>query len=201
MNGRPSLLMVMAAVATLSTVANAIAAAPASDLPETRLGTAINQDLAKRDQSGAARNRALSLREQVARAAEERIKANARARQQETAAAAAAAASAAPGDKAIAPNAQYDDLARIYQAMKPARAALVLEQLDMDVQMQVAQRMRQRSTAMILAAMSPAGAADLSMSLARKTPRRRVVPPIPKPAAAAPAAAPIPGPAMQTAGR
>ena len=201
MSGRPSLLMVMAAVATLSTVANAIAAAPASDLPQTRLGTAINQDLAKRDQSGAARNRALGLREQVARAAEERIKANARARQQEAAAAAAATASAAPGDKAIAPNAQYDDLARIYQAMKPARAALVLEQLDMDVQMQVAQRMRQRSTAMILAAMTPAGAADLSMSLARKTPRRRVVPPIPKPAAAVPAAAPIPGPAMQTAGR
>jgi flagellar motility protein MotE (MotC chaperone) len=201
MNGRPSLLMVMAAVATLSTVANAIAAAPASDLPQTRLGTAINQDLAKRDQSGAARNRALSLREQVARAAEERIKANARARQQETAAAAAAGASAAPGDKATAQNAQFDDLARIYQAMKPARAALVLEQLDMDVQMQVAQRMRQRSTAMILAAMTPAGAADLSMSLARKTPRRRVVPPIPKPAAAAPAAAPIPGPATPTAGR
>ena len=201
MSGRPSLLMVMAAVATLSTVANAIAAAPASDLPQTRLGTAINQDLAKRDQSGAARNRALSLREQVARAAEERIKANARARQQETAAAAAAGASAAPGDKATAQNAQFDDLARIYQAMKPARAALVLEQLDMDVQMQVAQRMRQRSTAMILAAMSPAGAADLSMSLARKTPRRRVVPPIPKPAAAVPVAAPIPGPAMQTAGR
>jgi len=201
MSGRPSLLMVMAAVATLSTVANAIAAAPASDLPPTRLGTAINQDLAKRDQSGAARNRALSLREQVARAAEERIKANARARQQEAAAAAAAAASAAPGDKATAQNAQFDDLARIYQAMKPARAALVLEQLDMDVQMQVAQRMRQRSTAMILAAMTPAGAADLSMSLARKTPRRRVVPPIPKPAAAAPAAAPIPGPATPTAGR
>ena len=201
MSGRPSLLMVMAAVATLSTVANAIAAAPASDLPQTRLGTAINQDLAKRDQSGAARNRALSLREQVARAAEERIKANARARQQEAAAAAAAAASAAPGDKATAQNAQFDDLARIYQAMKPARAALVLEQLDMDVQMQVAQRMRQRSTAMILAAMTPAGAADLSMSLARKTPRRRVVPPIPKPAAAAPAAAPIPGPATPTAGR
>ena len=173
---------------------------PASDLPQTRLGTAINQDLAKRDQSGAARNRALSLREQVARAAEERIKANARARQQE-AAAAAATASAAPGDKAIAPNAQYDDLARIYQAMKPARAALVFEQLDMDVQMQVAQRMRQRSTAMILAAMSPVGAADLSMSLARKTPRRRIVPPVPKPAAAVPAAAPVPNPAMQAAGR
>ncbi|KQN12287.1 MULTISPECIES: MotE family protein [Sphingomonas] len=137
----------------------------------------------------------------MARAAEERIKANARARQQEAAAAATATASAAPGDKTTAQNAQFDDLARIYQAMKPARAALVLEQLDMDVQMQVAQRMRQRSTAMILAAMSPAGAADLSMSLARKTPRRRVVPPIPKPAAAVPVAAPIPGPAMQTAGR
>ena len=40
--------------------------------------------------------------------------------------------------------------------------------LDMDVQMEVAQRMRDRSTALILAAMTPQGAAALSMALARK---------------------------------
>ena len=63
---------------------------------------------------------------------------------------------------------QFDDLAKIYQAMKPAAAALVLEQLDLDVQMRVAQRMRERSTAMILAAMTPKAAAALTMALARR---------------------------------
>ncbi|MDB5670946.1 MAG: signal peptide protein, partial [Alphaproteobacteria bacterium] len=66
---------------------------------------------------------------------------------------------------------------RIYQSMKPAKAAIVFEQLAMDVQMQVAKRMRDRSTAMIMAAMTPNGAASLSMALARKHPVvRRALP-------------------------
>jgi flagellar motility protein MotE (MotC chaperone) len=167
---KPSLLMLTAAAATISTLAHAVgAASPAQDMPATRLGTAIKQDLATRDESTARRNRALDLREQVARAAEERIKADLRARQQQSDAA------AAPGGSG-ANEAQYDNLAKIYQAMKPAKAALVFEQLDMDVQMKVAQRMRDRSTAMILAAMTPNGAADLSMSLARKAPKRKELP-------------------------
>jgi len=36
------------------------------------------------------------------------------------------------------------------------------------VQMKVAQRMRERSTAMIMAAMTPKGAAALSMAMARR---------------------------------
>jgi len=52
--------------------------------------------------------------------------------------------------------------------MKPAAAALVMEQLELDVQMRVAQRMRERSTAMIMAAMTPKGAAALTMALARR---------------------------------
>lgn len=170
---KPSLLVMMAMAATLSTVAQAMSAATAPpEAPATRLGTAIKQDMATRDQATARRNRALALREQVAKAAEERIKADLRARQEQ----ADLAASAAGPDGKSAAEAQYDNLARIYQAMKPAKAALVFEQLDMDVQMKVAQRMRDRSTAMILAAMSPAGAADLSMSLARKVPKKKEVP-------------------------
>lgn len=159
---KPSLLMLTAAAAAISGVAHAVGvAAPAADAPATRLGTAIKEDIATRDQSAKRRNRALALREQAARATEERIKSELRARQE-----AAASASSATGP--TAQDAQYDNLARIYQAMKPAKAALVFEQLDMDVQMKVAGRMRDRSTAMILAAMTPKGAADLSMSLAHK---------------------------------
>lgn len=177
MSGKPSLLLLTAIAATLSTVAHAMTAAtPAPDVPATRLGMAIRQDMATRDQSTARRNRALVLREQVAQAAEERIKADLRARQEQ---ADLAASAAGPGGKSPA-DAQYDALAKIYQAMKPAKAALVFEQLDMDVQMKVAQRMRDRSTAMILAAMTPTGAADLSMSLARKAPKKKD-PPVPPP--------------------
>jgi len=51
--------------------------------------------------------------------------------------------------------------------------------------------MRDRSTAMILAAMSPGGAADLSMSLARKSPKKAAPPPPPpSPTSPKPAARP-----------
>ncbi len=164
---KPSLLMLTAAAAAVSGVAHAIGVAtPAGgEAPPTRLGTAIKEDIATRDQSATRRTRALALREQAARATEERLKSELRARQE-----AAAAANTAGGP--TAEGAQYDNLAKIYQAMKPAKAALVFEQLDMDIQMKVAGRMRERSTAMILAAMTPKGAADLSMSLARKEVRK-----------------------------
>jgi flagellar motility protein MotE (MotC chaperone) len=57
---------------------------------------------------------------------------------------------------------------------------VVFEQLDMEVQMKVAQRMRERSTAMIMAAMTPKGAAALSMALARKSARLAAVAPPPQ---------------------
>lgn len=183
---RPSLLMLTAAAAAFSTVAHGVGvASPTPEAPPTRLGTAIKQDIATRDQSTTLRNRALVLREQAARATEERIKTDLRARQQ-AADTATAASPAGPTGGTTAEGAQYDNLAKIYQAMKPGKAALVFEQLDMDVQMKVAQRMRDRSTAMILAAMTPKGAADLSMALARKEARRfRDIPAIKPPRRAA----------------
>lgn len=171
MIGRPSLLMLTAITAALSTVAHGVGVAmpsppPVAPPPATRLGVAIQQDLTARDRAAASRNRALDMRERVARATEQRIKADLLTRQ----ALPANTKTSSGGKPAAEVGDQYDDLARIYQAMKPASAALVFEQLDMDVQMAVAQRMRERSTAMILSTMTPRGAAELSMALARKDP-------------------------------
>ena len=180
MIGRPSLLMLTAAAASVAAVANGVSAASpdgaAGDAARTRLGVAIGQDMNARDQAAARRNRALDLREQAARAAEQRLKADLDARQQAAAAASQAqtgggsGGGSSGGGKAQEQTDQFNDLARIYQAMKPAQAAVVFEQLDIDVQMKVAQKMRERSTALILGAMTPRGAARLSMALARRYP-------------------------------
>lgn len=173
---RPSLLLLTAAASALAVVANAstIAAdATQSSAPKTRLGSSIEQDLAERDAAAARRKRGLDLREQATKAAQARLEADLAARQKE------AEVAAAPGATGAAEpaEAQFDELARIYQAMKPKAAAVVFEQLDMEVQMKVAQRMRERSTAMIMAAMTPKGAAALSMALARKSARLAAVTP------------------------
>lgn len=159
--------MLTAGAAALAVVANGVNAAAlvGGEAPRTRLGVSIGDDLGQRDQAAVRRKRALDLREQAARATEARLKANVEARQQVDAAAPAAAQAAAKEAEA---GDQFEDLARIYQAMKPAKAAIVFEQLDMDVQMKVAQKMRERSTAMIMAAMTPRGAAALSMAMARR---------------------------------
>ncbi|WP_448661392.1 MotE family protein [Sphingomonas sp. CJ20] len=159
---RPSLLLMTAAASALAIVANAATiAVPQDTSAKTRLGNSIEQDMKDSDAAAARRKRGLDLREQAAKAAEARLQADVESRQKETAGAAA-------NDPA---DAQFDGLARIYQAMKPAKAAVVFEQLDMEVQMKVAQRMRERSTAMILGAMTPKGAAALSMAMARKSAR------------------------------
>ena len=166
---RPSLLLMTAAASALAVVANAstIASTATQSAPKTRLGSSIEQYLTQRDAEAARRKRGLDLREQATRAAQTRLEADLAARQKETEVAAAPGA-AAPAEP---PEAQFDELARIYQAMKPKAAAVVFEQLDMEVQMKVAQRMRERSTALVMAAMTPKGAAALSMALARKSAR------------------------------
>jgi flagellar motility protein MotE (MotC chaperone) len=159
---RPRLLVLTAIAAAISIVTNAMGAVTAASAPPTRLGVSIQKDMAAEARTAADRNRALDMREQAARATEARLKA-------ELTEKAAAATKAGPGVDAVEPGEQYDSLARVYQAMKPARAAAVFEQLEMDVQMQVAKRIRDRAMAAILAAMSAKGAAALSMALARKS--------------------------------
>ncbi|WP_010161070.1 MULTISPECIES: MotE family protein [unclassified Sphingomonas] len=155
---RIPLLTLTAGMAGIAAIGNAVAvASPATD---SRLGLSVQQDIATRDRQSAQRQQALDLREQAVRASAARIKAELE----------AARAAPAAGPQAGAPEAATDsfsDLASIYQAMKPAKAALVFEQLELDVQVKVARKMRERSTGMILAAMTPKGAAKLTMALAR----------------------------------
>ena len=179
---RPSMLLgLMAAAAALSlglhmeaAIASADTAAakeksapPPAKAPATRMGAMLADDIAKRDAQKKAEARTADLREQAAKAAQARLDAALKAKQQQN----------TPSDKTASPDAkpkskdseapdQYEALARIFQAMKPAKAAPVFEQLDLGVQTRVARNMRERSTALIMASMTPRGAARLSMALA-----------------------------------
>lgn len=169
---RVPILLLTAAAATLGAVANGVDAAVAvgeSAVPKTRLGTQIEGELNDAKRKEAERRRALDLREQALKAARMRLE---RQQAEAKAAAAPAAAPGAGGDAAAAgtPTAEekrYSDLARIFQSMKPAKAAPVFEKLSADVQFQVAQRMRDRNAALMMQAMSPEAAAALGMALAR----------------------------------
>jgi len=167
---KPPLLALMILASGAAVVANGVTlAAPLGIAPQSnRLGTAINQDLSARDSAAAQAARQMDLREAAAKAAEARLKSQLETQQ------GLPPQAAAPQPAA---EEQFDGLARIYQAMKPAEAALVFEQLDMDVQMKVAQRMRDRATGMILAKMTPRGAAALTMALARKKANAAPLPP------------------------
>lgn len=177
---RPLLLMLTAGAAAVGAFANGMDAvaspeASAAAQPVSRLGASIAQDIQQRNAAAAQQSRELQLREQMVKATENRIQASLKAKQQQDAAA-AAPQQQAPAQATPAAPSEIDSLATIYGAMKPAKAAAVFEQLDLDVQVMVAKRMRERSTAAILAAMSPTGAAKLSMAMAGRRPT------IPRPA-------------------
>jgi flagellar motility protein MotE (MotC chaperone) len=167
---KPPLITMMMGAAGISAIANAMASATptptsapapvAADVP-TRMGTSIQQSLRERDQALAGQKRALELREQAQRAAEQRLQSAMQSGQPATP---APGATPAPMNGTSAT--PYDELARIYQAMKPAKAAPIFEKLELDVQIEVARRMRDRSTALLLGSMSPEAAAELSMAMA-----------------------------------
>jgi len=178
---RPPLLMLMAGAAALSTVAHGVSASEASQekaqakAPATRLGSAIQSELRENKKTDRERERALDLREQALKASEKRLKDNLQSQQQQptTKATADTTKKSEKSDREAEDAETLDQLARIYQSMKPKQAAVVFEQLDLDVQIAVARRMRERSTAQIMAAMTPAGAARISMALAGKRPARQ----------------------------
>lgn len=168
---RPSLLSLTAAAAGVSAIAHAMTMAGGAESaaspfpPPTRMGVSIQQSLSERDQDLVRRTRAANLREQSARATEQRLKAELESRQNPLGAPNSAQSSA----MADAPQ-PIENLARIYQTMKPARAAPIFEALDLDVQTQIAWRMRERAIALIMANMEPDAAVRLSMALAGRRP-------------------------------
>ncbi|TDW65274.1 flagellar motility protein MotE (MotC chaperone) [Novosphingobium sp. PhB55] len=200
-------------VAGVAAVANAIAlAAPAVDSGKGdsgRLGASLQDASVQRDRVLAAERRKLEMREQAVKAGESRLAGQAQQNQ------AAAAAPTGGKNGAPEPEVPYDNLARIYQTMKPQRAAPIFEKLDIEVQAQVARRMRERATAQIMAYMTPSSAVELSMALAGRKVIKAPPAPLPqakrgkaqalaatakpapgKPAGAKPAAAPAATPAQ-----
>lgn len=160
---RVPLLALTAGVAGLGALANTMEAAATATpgAAQTRLGSQIAGEISGQRQREAQRSRSLDLKEQALKAVEARVRAQAEAQL-------AAQTQAQPAaDGTSADDKRYDDLAQIYQSMKPAKAAAVFEQLEPEVQLRIAQRMRERSTGQIMAAMSPTAAASLSGALAR----------------------------------
>lgn len=166
---RPTRLLL--GVAATAAIANAIALAAAPQIAGTgtgetsRLGASLQDATARRDRTAAADRRKLEMREQAVRAGEARLAGQMKQQQAEAAATpSGATASGTPG--AAGAQVPYDNLARIYQTMKPNRAGPIFEKLDIEVQKEVATRMRERATAQIMANMSPGAAVELSMALA-----------------------------------
>lgn len=156
---RAPLFALTALAAGMSAVAGAMAQ---GDPGEGRFGAGIRQQLSERDRAAAARARQLDLREQAAQAAARKIGGPA------DPTAAAAPPPVAPAEPEQSEGERLDDLARIYQAMKPKAAAPIFEQLTLEVQVKVAGRMRERSAAAMMAAMNPKAAATLSMAIAKR---------------------------------
>jgi flagellar motility protein MotE (MotC chaperone) len=166
----------VSAVTHAMTATGAVQTASAPLPPPTRLGVSIQQSLAERDQEIAKRMRAAALREQSARATEQRLKADVESRQSQADAQGKAPAPGAPAPQPI------QDLAHIYQTMKPARAAPIFAALDIDIQTQIARQMRERAVAQIMANMDPLSAVRLSMALAGRKPIAVAMPQLPSPA-------------------
>lgn len=65
-------------------------------------------------------------------------------------------------------NAQLRSIVKVYENMKPKSAARILERLEMDIQVEVATRMKETKMAPIMAAMSEEGARKLTSELAMR---------------------------------
>ncbi len=64
--------------------------------------------------------------------------------------------------------AKMQSLVKIYESMKPKDAARIFERLDMEILLEVVERMKERKSAPILADMDPARAKSITVELARR---------------------------------
>lgn len=62
---------------------------------------------------------------------------------------------------------KMQSLVKIYEAMKPKEAALIFEELELDTLLDVAERMKERKLAPIMAKMNPVKAREMTIELAR----------------------------------
>jgi len=65
-------------------------------------------------------------------------------------------------------DAKLNSLVKIYETMKPKNAARIFEQLEMDILLDVVERMREAKTSLIFAAMDPSKAKAITSRLAER---------------------------------
>ena len=148
------------ATATEGSQAPAAPPAAKADVP-SRIGVAIDDELATRRANLDARQRQLDMRERLLEATEKRLNAKlASLKQVEARARVVVRAENTQVDT------RYDSLVKMYQSMKPKEAARIFERLDMPVQVAVATRMKERTMAAIMTDMDPEAAKALTMALA-----------------------------------
>jgi len=125
------------------------------------------QKLSERRNTLDARERELELRENLLKATESRIDAKIG---EMTAVKTTIDALLKKHDKEQEQKMQ--SLVKIYESMKPKDAARIFERLEMDILLEVVERMREQKTAAVIAEMDPAKAEALTTTLAK----RRVLP-------------------------
>lgn len=131
---------------------------PASDAADGTIAAALRARREALDE----RERALALREQVIEAAERRLAARVSELTALQRAMEAQERAAQERDEA-----GWTGLARLYEAMRPRDAAVIFNQLDMPILVQVVNRMAYRRAAPVLAAMDPDRARQLTAELTR----------------------------------
>lgn len=155
-------VMAAAAGETPAATAPAQPTAPVTkaDAP-SRIGVAIDDELATRRASLDARQRQLDMRERLLEATEKRLNAKLASLKQHE-----ARARVVVREESTRIDTRYESLVKMYQSMKPKEAARIFERLDMPVQVAVATRMKERTMAAIMTDMDPEAAKALTMALA-----------------------------------
>ena len=131
------------------------------------------QQLAERREQIEARARELDLREGLLKAAEDRI-----GKKIQDMKALQVTISSLIKKHNTQQDAKLNSLVKIYQNMKPKDAARIFEELELDTLLMVAERMRERKLAAIMAKMNPVKAREVTIELAklRKLPNASALP-------------------------
>jgi len=121
------------------------------------------QQLAVRRETIETREREIAMREGLLRAAESRI--DKKVQEMKALQTAVEKLIETYGEQQAA---KMASLVKIYENMKPKDAARIFEELDMDTLLLVAERMKERNLAPIMANMDPGKARDVTVDLARR---------------------------------
>jgi flagellar motility protein MotE (MotC chaperone) len=150
---------------------NPVAAPPPPDPPVSDSERALLLDLRHRSVELDAREAALTSREGVLSVAEKRLAA--RVSELSALQAKLEALEKARHDR---DDSNWAGLTKLYEAMKPRDAATIFNDLDMSLLLQVVDRMKEAKAALVLAAMQPERARQVTAKLAQMSRKRATAP-------------------------